>query len=174
MEHNNKKIGNNLILKARQTDLVHYLRARHPKSIAYAAHPDEPDKFCWRGTAHDSITFFTADYSGLDISKYYRWSNRESDDGIAYLVRYEGYRFPDAVRALAYFSDPFADEDEEAPEPEQNSLQKESEEPIRTAPDTTVKAPASLYRMYHTLCPELYPPDDSLYIPDGVDEDEED
>lgn len=172
--NNNEKIGKKIIAKARQTNLVHFLRSRHPKSVQFAAHPDEPGKFCWRGTVHDSITFFTSDHSGIELWKYYRWSNRESGDGIDYLMKYEGYSFPNAVKALAYFADPFEEEMEEAPKPEQNSPRKESEEPIRTFPNTTAKAPDSLYRMYHTLCPDLYQPGDPLYIPDGVDEDEED
>ena len=173
----NEKVGKKLIAKARQTNLVHFLRSRHPKSVQFAAHPDEPGKFCWRGTVHDSITFFTSDHNGIDLWKYYRWSNRESGDGIDYLMKYEGYSFPNAVRALAYFADPYEEECEEVPKPEQNNLRKESkesEEPIRTFPNTAVKAPDSLYRMYHTLCPDLYQPGDPLYIPDGVDEDEED
>ena len=169
----NEKIGKNLIVKARQTDLVHFLRSRHPKSVQFAAHPDEPGKFCWRGTVHDSITFFTSDHSGIELWKYYRWSNRESGDGIDYLMKYEGYSFPNAVKALAYFADPFTKECEEAPKPEQNSLRKESKEPIQASPNTAAKAPDSLYRMYHTLCPDLYQPDDPLYIPDGVDKDED-
>ena len=61
----NEKVGKNLIVKARQTDLVHFLRSRHPKSLQYAAHPDKPGKFCWRGTVHDSITFFPRITTGL-------------------------------------------------------------------------------------------------------------
>ena len=85
----NEKVGKNLIAKARQKDLVHYLRAKHPKTVQFAAHPDAPDKFCWRGTVHNSITFFTSDHNGIDLWKYYRWSNRESGDGIDYLMKYE-------------------------------------------------------------------------------------
>lgn len=146
----NEKIGKNLIVKARQTDLVHFLRYRHPKSVQFAAHPDEPGKFCWRGTVHDSITFFASNLDEIDLWKYYRWSNRESGDGIDYLIKYEGYSFPNAVKALAYFTDPFEKE-------------MEVEEDIFPA-DRKSDPSFSPY-------PE-YLPGDPLYIPDGVDEEE--
>ena len=111
----NEKIGKNLIVKARQTDLVHFLRSRHPKSVQFAAHPDEPGKFCWRGTVHDSITFFVSNLDEIDLWKYYRWSNRESGDGIDYLIKYEGYSFPNAVKALEVEEDTFRSDRESGP-----------------------------------------------------------
>ena len=146
----NEKVGKNLIVKARQTDLVHFLRSRHPKSLQYAAHPDKPGKFCWRGTVHDSITFFTSDHNGIDLWKYYRWSNRESGDGIDYLMKYEGYSFPNAVKALAYFTDPF----EKVMEVEEDTFRSDRESGPSFSP-----------------YPE-YQPGDPLYIPDGVDEED--
>lgn len=188
-KNNQKPVGKKLIAKARRTNIIHYLRAKHPGSIQFAAHPDEPDKFCWRGTGHDSITFFSVDYNDTEIFKYYRWSNKESDDGITYLVRYEGYSFQNAVRALAYFNDPFTDEDDEE-EPDEEVQDSQGDRP--SAQETSshykddsqeecgdkAKPPTSLYTMYHLLCPSLYPdpepqPGDPLYIPDGVDEDED-
>ena len=64
--NHNEKIGRNLILKARQTDLVHYLREKHPKSIQYASHPDAPDKFCWRGTNMTALRSLHQRLAGLE------------------------------------------------------------------------------------------------------------
>lgn len=192
MEYNknkdNQKIGKNLIKQARQTNLIHYLRTKHSGSIQFAAHPDEPDKFCWRGTGHDSITFFSVDYNDTEIFKYYRWSNSESDDGITYLVRYEGYSFQNAVRALAYFNDPFTDEDD-TEEPDEEIQDSQGDRPSAQEDSShykddsqeerrdKAKPPTSLYTMYHLLCPSLYPdpepqPEDPYKIPYGEDEEE--
>lgn len=163
--NHNEKIGRNLILKARQTDLVHYLREKHPKSIQYASHPDAPDKFCWRGTKHDSITFFTSEIGGIGVSKYFRWSNRESDDGITYLMRYEGYSFSNAVKALAYFADPHKEAEPEI----SDTRQKEESSTDRRSYENTIGG----HYQHNSFDPSLYPDYDPYEIPDGVDEDEE-
>ena len=175
--NHNEKVGKKLIAKARQKDLVHYLRSRHPKSVQFASHPDAPDKFCWRGTVHDSITFFTSDHEGIDLWKYYRWSNRESGDGIDYLTKYEGYSFPNAVKVLAYFSDPFTDE-EEASSDIPDSITKKGENAIpnhgksfrQTEHDCmgTVGTPIRLT----PFDPSRFPDFDPYVIPDGVDEED--
>lgn len=102
-----EKINDSLILKAKKTNLVNYLRTKHPDSIAYTNHPIAEKYYCWRHQIHDSLVFFSAtDASGNVVHKYHRWSTKEQDDAIAYLVKYEGYSWPNAVKALAYFVDP--------------------------------------------------------------------
>ena len=87
-----EKINDSLILKAKKTNLVNYLRTKHPDSISYANHPDAEKYYCWRHQIHDSLVFFSAtDASGNVVHKYHRWSTKEQDDSIAYLVTYEGY-----------------------------------------------------------------------------------
>ena len=62
---------------------------------------------------HNSITFYTVeDSNGNTVYRYKRNASGESDDGIGYLTRYEGYSFPDAVKALAYFQDESLDDDD--------------------------------------------------------------
>lgn len=101
-----ERIGDNLKSQARQTNIISYLKARHPKTIQFAGHPKAPDYICWRGVEHDSITFYSKeDANGNMIFRYTRHSTGESDDGIGYLVKYEGYKFPEAVKALAYYQD---------------------------------------------------------------------
>lgn len=101
-----ERIGDNLKSQARQTNIISYLKARHPKTIQFAGHLKALDYICWRGVEHDSITFYSKeDANGNMIFRYTRHSTAESDDGIGYLVKYEGYKFPEAVKALAYFQD---------------------------------------------------------------------
>ena len=103
---NFEKINDTMILEAKKTNLVNFLRERHPDSIWFASHPNAKKYHCWRSKKHDSLVFFTeTDSMGNTIYKYHRWSNREQDDGITYLVKYEGYTWPAAVRALAYYFD---------------------------------------------------------------------
>lgn len=184
--NHNKKVGKKLIAKARQKDLVHYLRARHPKSVQFASHPDAPDKFCWRGTVHDSITFFTSDHEGIDLWKYYRWSNRESGDGIDYLMKYEGYSFPNAVKTLAYFSDPFTDEEEASSAiPDPITEKENSKVPERSNSIYPHRADKPFQQTEHDCMgtvgtptrltpfdPSKFPDFDPYVIPDGVDEED--
>ena len=168
--NHNEKVGKKLIAKARQTDLVHYLRAKHPDSVQYASHPDAPGKFCWRGTKYDSITFFISEIGGIEVYKYFRWSNKESDDGIAYLVKYEGYSFPNAVKALAYFTDPY-DEEEDAPD---SSVCTGEDDDIHPAVSYCGSMSDRHYKP-NAYDQDHYPEylsDDPLYIPDGIDDDE--
>lgn len=98
------RVGTELIEQAKHVNIVTYLRAKHPDSVQFAAHPDVPQYKCWRGVEHDSITFYGRDDENGDvIYRYTRWANVETDDGAGYLVRYEGYKFPQAVRALCDF-----------------------------------------------------------------------
>lgn len=99
-----ERVGDTLRQKAKQTNLISYLKARHPKTIQFAGHPDAPQYVCWRGVEHDSITFYSKeDDSGNMIYHYKRYSTGDADDGIGYLVNYEHYSFANAVKALAYF-----------------------------------------------------------------------
>lgn len=101
-----RKVEDHLKRKAKQADLVSYLKARHPRSIKFTDHPDKPGLVCWRSTVHDSLTFYKKEEKdGTVISKYTRHSTDETDDAIGYLVRYEGYRFVNAIKALAAFED---------------------------------------------------------------------
>lgn len=105
-----EKINDSLILKAKKTNLVNYLRTKHPESISYTNHPDAEKYYCWRSQTHDSLVFFSdTDTDGNTVHKYHRWSTKEQDDGIQYLVKYEGYSWPSAVKSLAYFVDPIDD-----------------------------------------------------------------
>lgn len=98
------KITEELKQKAKTADLVGFLRARHPGSIQFSGHPDEPRYVCWRGVAHDSITFYIREEeTGQEAWRFTRHSTFQSDDAIQYLMEYEGYRYADAVMALAYF-----------------------------------------------------------------------
>lgn len=99
-----------LIKKARKTNLVNYLRTKHPNSIEYTNHPKADKYYCWRHKIYDSLVFFSeTDADGTIVHKYHRWSTREQDDAIQYLVKYEGYSWPNAVKALAYFVDTLDD-----------------------------------------------------------------
>lgn len=99
-------ISKELKEKARQTNLISYLKARHPRTIHYAGHPDAPEYVCWRGVEHDSITFYSRpDENGKEVFRFFRHSTGSSDDGIRYLMEYEGYSYPQAVTALATFQE---------------------------------------------------------------------
>ena len=99
-----KNIGEDLKRKAKEADLVSYLKARHPRSVRFSDHPDKPGFVCWRSVEHDSLTFYRKEErDGKSIYKYTRHSTDETDDGIGYLVRYEGYSFINAIKALAAF-----------------------------------------------------------------------
>lgn len=99
-----ERIGEDLKRKAKEADLVSYLKARHPRSVRFSGHPDKPGFVCWRSVEHDSLTFYqNEERDGRSIYKYTRHSTDETDDGIGYLVRYEGYSFINAIKALAAF-----------------------------------------------------------------------
>ena len=76
----------------------------YPRSVRFSDHPDKPGFVCWRSVEHDSLTFYRKEErDGRSIYKYTRHSTDETDDGIGYLVRYEGYSFINAIKALAAF-----------------------------------------------------------------------
>ena len=76
------RVGTELIERAKHVNIVTYLRAKHPGSIQFAAHPDKPQYKCWRGVKHDSITFYARDDGNGDVTyKYTRWSDGDMDDG---------------------------------------------------------------------------------------------
>ena len=52
-----ERIGEDLKRKAKEADLVSYLKARHPRSVRFSDHPDKPGFVCWRSVEHDSLTF---------------------------------------------------------------------------------------------------------------------
>ena len=101
-----ERIGEDLKRKAKEADLVSYLKARHPRSVRFSDHPDKPGFVCWRSVEHDSLTFYRKEErDGRSIYKYTRHSTDETDDGISYLVRYEEYSFINAIKAPASFED---------------------------------------------------------------------
>ena len=53
-----ERIGEDLKRKAKEADLVSYLKARHPRSVRFSDHPDKPGFVCWRSVEHDSLTFY--------------------------------------------------------------------------------------------------------------------
>lgn len=99
-------ISEEMRIKAKQADLVEYLKIFHPGTIRYAAHPDAPYYRCWRSVSHDSLVFYRSEIGGSrTISQFTRFSTRQTDDGIAYLRQYENYSYSKAVKSLAAFFD---------------------------------------------------------------------
>ena len=54
-------------------------------------------------TAYSILPISDGGLKAFFIYKYTRHSTDETDDGISYLVRYEGYSFINAIKALAAF-----------------------------------------------------------------------
>lgn len=99
-------ISEEMRIKAKQADLVEYLKIFHPGTVRYAAHPDAPYYRCWRSSQYDSLVFYRSEIGGSrTISQFTRFSTRQTDDGIAYLRQYENYSYSKAVRSLAEFYD---------------------------------------------------------------------
>lgn len=135
-----ERVGNKLKQKAKETNIISYLKARHPKTIQFAGHPDETDYICWRGVKHDSITFYShQDSDGNTIFRYKRHSTGETDDGIGYLINYEQYSFNNAVKALAYFQCEDEELDTYLHQEDTCSISKKTEAHISHEPDANDK-----------------------------------
>ena len=79
-----ERIGEDLKRKAKEADLVSYLKARHPRSVRFSDHPDKPGFVCWRSVEHDSLTFYRKEErDGRSIYKYTATPRTKQMTGLA-------------------------------------------------------------------------------------------
>ena len=85
-----ERIGEDLKRKAKEADLVSYLKARHPRSVRFSDHPDKPGFVCWRSVEHDSLTCYRKEErDGRSIYKYTRHSTDETAVSYTHLRAHE-------------------------------------------------------------------------------------
>lgn len=112
-----KNVGATMIKKAKEADIIKFIKKNHKGKIAQRSHIDRPDLICYRSTDYDSLVF----YKRKDGFWYYkRQSNGEGGDTIEFLKNYLGYSFKEAVRSLYYFvtGDPMMEEEQIATDEE--------------------------------------------------------
>lgn len=82
-----KRISEDFIYNAKQANLIDYMLIHHPDAVINC--------YGIRDREHDSLVLFPHSYC--------RFSTGEANDGIAYLEKYQGYRWRDAVIGLHEF-----------------------------------------------------------------------
>lgn len=82
-----KRISEDFIYNAKQANLIDYMLTCHPDAVINC--------YGIRDREHDSLVLFPHSYC--------RFSTGEANDGIAYLEKYQGYRWRDAVIGLHEF-----------------------------------------------------------------------
>lgn len=91
--------------RAKQVDLIAFIKKYHHNTITYAPHPNY-ECTCYRSTIHNSLAFYTKrNKDGSITYRFHRFSTGQDDDAIQYLRQYLCYNFADAISALLSFAD---------------------------------------------------------------------